>query len=173
MKRSNVWVIKCREVPRNDSGGWHWRRYFTDWDGDAIAEDWGGDDWIRSAYSKKLLREEVTRGDVAICCQVDDPVHGRAILGFARFASEGKEESPGSGDYNCFDLCPPNKALALRPPLSIEDLYATGCHPKCFGLGSQGTIFPVSPAEFEAIIDAIVRYSPQQEKELRRWLARR
>jgi len=176
MQGRNVWVIKCTELLRDGSEGWHWRHYLppTTCDGyapDAIAADWGGANWIRSAYSKKLLRKSVTCGDIALCYQSDDPEHGRAILGLARFASDGREEEPGSGDYNCFDLCPPNKALSLRPPLNIAELHAAGCRPKCFGPGTQGTIFPVSPVEFRGIIAAIVKSSPNQEKRLRRWLA--
>jgi hypothetical protein len=86
--------------------------------------------------------------------------------------SDGKEECPGTGDYNCFDLAPPRKALVLDTPLHIPDLYDTGCYPKCFAFGSQGTVFPVEPRELEGIVNAILTCSPQQEKKLRAWLTR-
>ncbi len=174
MTHSKVWIIKCREWLSDGSKGWHWKHYFpptSDYDPDEIFDDWGGEDWIRSSRSKKYLREEVASGDLAVCYQSDDSEYGRAIIGFARFVSDGKEEEPGSGEYNCFDLCAPNEAFLLRRPLRIEDLHATGCRPECLGPGTQGTIFPVSSVEFEGIVAAIAKSSPKQETRLRRWLA--
>ena len=165
MRQPNVWVIKCREHLADGSDGWHWRYYLpatSDWPLDEPVKDWGGDDWIRSPYSKKLLRDDVSAGDIGICYQRDDPACGRSILGFTRFLSRGKEESIGSGQFNCFDLCPPNEAFVLTPPLQIKDLHATGCHPACFGPSSQGTIFPMTRTEFEGVLAAVRRYAPNQ-----------
>ena len=106
----NVWVIKCRLVKADGSRGWHWQRYFAP-PVDERWEDWGGSDWIESTYSQKLLREDVSLGDLAICYQKDDPHLGRAILGFTVFDSDGKEDDPGSGVFNCFDLCAPRDAF--------------------------------------------------------------
>lgn len=174
MKQPNVWVIKCRIVLVDGSDGWHWRDYFppTGWRPfNKPAKNWGGQDWIRSSYSKKLLREDLQSGDIGICYQCDDPENGRAILGLTLFDSAGKEDPPRSGEFNCFDLCSPNDSFQLNPPLKIKQLRARQCRPQCFGVGTQGTIFPVSPQEFKGIVAAVAWYSRKQGIELRRWLS--
>jgi len=170
-----IWVIKCTEYPKDGSDGWHWRHYFSDpeaYSPDEPAMDWGGEDWIRSTYSMKLLREDVLAGHLAVCYQSDDAEYGRCILGVTQFHSDGKEDYPGSERYNCFDLIPPEDAFFLDPPLTICDLYETGCHPKCFGRGTQGTIFPVEARDFEGILRATARQSAAQKKALQKWLQR-
>lgn len=168
-----VWVIKCTERPRDSSDGWHWKYYLSATDvndSNEPVEGWGGRDWIRSPYSMKLLREEVRCGDLALCYQSDDEDSGRVILGLTQFASDGKDDPPGSKMYNCFDMIPPNDAFPLGPPLTIDDLYESGCHPKCFGRGTQGTVFPVEANEFYEIVRAIARQSAAQGQSLKKWL---
>ena len=173
MREPRVWVIKCRETLVDGSDGWHWREYLP-LEGlvvdDEPVEDWGGSDWIRSPYSKKLLRDEVISGDIGVCYQTDDPDAGRSILGFTRFVSDGKEEYTGSGDFNCFDLCPPSECFVLSPPLRINDLYATGCRPSAFGRGTQGTIFPVASDELQGVLKAVDVYTPELGVRLRNWV---
>src|SRR4051794_7510452 len=103
-RQPNTWVVKTRATKEDGSKGWHWRYYLPDDDCDREldepSQDWGGEDWIRSPYSKQLIRDEVREGDLVVCYQTD----GREILGFTRMVSDGKEEFPGTGNYNCFDL---------------------------------------------------------------------
>ena len=173
MHRPRIWVIKSRETLADGSDGWHWREYLPSSElrpYDQPLEDWGGSDLIRSANSKKLLRDEVASGDIGICYQLDDPGSGRSILGFTRFVSGGKEACPGSGDFNCFDLCPPIECCVLTPPLRIDDLFATGCLPRAFSPRSQATILSITPDEFQGILRAIDRYAPKVGISLRNWV---
>jgi hypothetical protein len=60
-----------------------------------------------------------------MCYQTDT----REIVGLTRMVSARQDDAPGSGDYSCFDLAPPCKALRLDPPSLMKELYASGCHP--------------------------------------------
>jgi hypothetical protein len=94
---------------KDGTHGWHWQSYFED--AKARPYDWGGADWIRSGYSKKLLRERARRGDVILCYQVDDQTHGRVILGLTRMVSGGRPD-PASGEYNSFRIDAPASGLS-------------------------------------------------------------
>jgi hypothetical protein len=118
-RQPNTWVVKTREVKEDGSEGGHWKYYLP---GDDCScnlhrpyRNWGGDDWIMSSYSKKLIRDEVLEGDLVVCYQTD----GREILGFTRMASDGKEESRGTGEYNCFDLV---NAIRTHSPQQAKKL---------------------------------------------------
>jgi hypothetical protein len=54
--------------------------------------------------------------------------------------------------------------------LSIQKLRETGCNPKCFGPGRQGTIFPIEAKELNSIVSAIGRNSQIDGKKLSEWL---
>ena len=170
----NVWVVKSTLRLRDGSAGWHWNNYLViDDDDPELAEenaiDWGGADWVRSALSKKLIREEVTEGDIVVCYQSD----GREILGLTTMASDGKEDPPGSGDFNMFDLAAPADALVLDPPLTIASLYAADCRPRCFGPGMQGTVFRMENDEFEQALGVLRgEMSAAARRELDSWLRR-
>ena len=162
----NIWVVKARKEVKGRSQGWHWGEHF---DADWRSYSWGGKDWIQATYSKQLLRDEVAQDDIIMAYQVDDDTYGRAILGFTRMASCGKEEEPGLG-FNMFDIAASEDGFRLEPPLTIAELYAAGCHPKCFGRGTQGTIFPVDQSDFDSIVSAIIAHSPHQHNALLDWL---
>lgn len=163
----NAWVIKARQTLQDGQSGWHWREYLSRKDD---RRNWGGPDWINSALSKKLIREDIRKDDVIVCYQVDDGEYGRAILGMTRFASRGKEWPRGSGEFNCFDLVRADEAVRLNHPLTIAALRETGCAPKCFGPGTQGTLFPIDPQEFGGIIEAILADAGAQADEIVSWL---
>lgn len=170
----NVWVVKATMHLRDGGEGWHWEHYLpvddgVGYDPDETGADWGGADWVRSALSKKLIREEVAKGDIVLCYQSD----GRKIPGLTTMTSDGKDDPPGSGDFNMFDLAPPSEALILDPPLTVRSLYASGCRPKCFGPGMQGTIFRVADDEFEEML-GVLRGETTEEarRKLDAWLRR-
>lgn len=168
----NVWVVKSTLNRRDGSKGWHWDNYLPvddacDYDPGETAADWGGAGWVRSPLSKKLIREEVRKGDIVVCYQSD----GREILGLTTMASDGKDDPPGSGDFNMFDLAPPSEALVLDPPLTIASLYAAGCRPKCFGPGMQGTVFRIEQGEFEQMLGVLrAEMTADARHDLDRWL---
>jgi len=161
-----LWVVKANENPESGSGGWHWDNYLFGTANDG--QEWGGPDWVRSHCSKKLIREDVRKNDLVVCYQTERP--RGAIRGLTRMASDGKDDPPDSGDYNLLNFVPPEDALNLDSGLDIRALYATGCHPKCFGPGSQGTIFPIEQPDFDAIIKALIGQSCVQEAALFKWL---
>lgn len=163
----NVWVVKCRATMKDRTTGWHWDKYLQcNDDRDEVYDDWGGPEWVQASYSKKLLREAVHRDDLVVCYQTDR----KEILGFTRMASNGKEFDEGSGDFNCFDLVSPSEAFPLDQPVTIEELRYVDCSPKCFRPGTQGTLFPVSPADFDSMVSAVAAYLPHHQDELLAWL---
>jgi hypothetical protein len=163
----SVWLVKCSDYAKGGSGGWHWNDYLDNergvWSRD---ETWGGPEWIRSTSSMKRIREEIAKGDLVVCYQVEE----RAILGLTQMAACGTDDPPGSGDYNTITLVSASKALKLNRPLTVFELRDTGCDPKSFGPGSLGTVFPLSDSEFKGIIAAIKAYSPKMMTKLDRWL---
>jgi hypothetical protein len=161
----NIWVVKCREIREDKSQGWHWKYYF---DENEDGRDWGGEDWIRSTRSCKLIRDEVSRGDLVVCYQYE----GRQITGLTLMAEDGSQEIRG-GPYNMLSFVPSPKSFSLldvEPPLTVGRLRSRGCSPKCFGPYTQGTIFPVDPEEFEGIRSAISDDYPKKRMALSKWL---
>src|SRR5579885_2791889 len=69
----------------------------------------GDEGWIRSASSLRYLREEVKRGDLFLCYEVDR----KRMLGLACAASDGRDIGAGS----LLDFCPPHEAVRLKNPL--------------------------------------------------------
>ena len=161
----SVWLVKCK----GGRGGWHWHSYFDNEAGDwSRSEAWGNRNWIRSTSSMKRIREEVAKGDLVVCYQVEE----RAILGLTQMAACGTDDPPGSGYYNTITLVSASKALKLNRPLTVFELRATGCDPKSFRPGSLGTVFPISDSELKGIITAVKSYSPTMVTKLDRWLKR-
>lgn len=160
----NSWVVKCREKKADGRSGWHWDNYFEGYcDGN---QGWGGEDWIKSNESKKYIRDEVTKGDLVVCYQYE----GREIVGLTRMAKNGCEDRENSGHYNLLFFTRSTSGFRLNPPLTIQKLRGTGCNPKCFGPGRQGTVFPLGSKELKGILKAIANTSPKVRNDLGRWL---
>jgi len=68
---------------------------------------------------------------------------------------------------------PAARALRFHKPLTLAELRATGCDPECFGPGTRGRIFPVSPEELVGIVQAAVKANPDQGSEVAAWLRER
>ena len=161
MNAPAVWVIKAS---LKSKWKYHWKKYFAD-DADPY---WWGEECISSTLCKKLLRNDVAAGDIAVCYQIDDPKVGRVIWALAQF--KAVEREAGGED---FALDHHSKAFLLDLPLHIDELRETGCDPGCFKPGpvGRGTVGPIKDSEFKGIIDAIVAYSSADETKLKRWLS--
>lgn len=163
----SIWTIKCRVKLQGGYEGWHWNRYFSGEDGSPSKNfGFGGPDWIRSPGSQKFLRESVKRNDLVVCYQTDD----RSIHGLARMASSGKESKKGSGIFDLFYLIPCNHSIELIDPISIDQLREHGCDPKCFQMGTQGTVFPMENREFEELIRVLCAIRPKDSHQIVAWL---
>ena len=157
------WLVKCRKYLSNGRQGWSWDTYFDDpyW---SQVRNWGGADWIRSTWSKKIIREEVEKNDLIVCYQSE----GRRICGFTRMAGGGLE---ASADANRLSLSGAKQAIQVEPELTTEQVLDTGCDPKWLR-GGQGTIFPLSEDEFSGIVRSVRICCPGMEDKLNRWLKR-
>jgi hypothetical protein len=135
------WVYKVN----SRRSGWHFDRYFS-YRGRAPYE-MGGRDYIRSPLSWRHLRQ-ARRGDLFLCFQTDE----RRIYGFARAASDGYEDDPGAGRFNCVDFAP--GGLRLSQPLHVASPAAREIfrHIRAFTVPSRGTIHPLADDEFRAIL---------------------
>src|SRR5579884_3306975 len=96
------WVFKI-----NTRRGWEFDTYFNS--RARRPYELGDEGWIRSASSLRYLREEVKRGDLFLCYEVDR----KRMLGLACAASDGRDIGAGS----LLDFCPPHEAVRLKNPL--------------------------------------------------------
>jgi hypothetical protein len=99
--------MKCWVFKINTRRGWEFDQYFRS--RTRGPHPIGDEGWIRSASSLRFLREEVKRGDVFFCYEVDR----KRLLGVARAASDGRDRGEGS----LVDFCPPREAVRLENPL--------------------------------------------------------
>lgn len=157
------WVYKVNSHRPGKLTGWHFDQYFR-YRG-AKAHNMGGEGWIKSPVSWGHLRR-VRKGDLFVCYQSDE----RRIYGLARAASDGYEQLPGSGQFNCIDFAP--RGLRLRNPLDVtaprhRPVFA---HVRAFTVPSRGTIHPLAADERKFVLDSIIAENPQQAGEIRAWL---
>ena len=102
MNRAKAWVFKI-----NTKRGWEFDQYFRSRARGAY--EMGDEGWIRSASSLRYLREEVRRGDVFFCYEVDR----KRVVGVTRAASDGRDVGLGS----LVDFVAPDRAVRLEYPL--------------------------------------------------------
>ena len=150
-----AWVFKI-----NTRRGWEFDQYFR-------ARRRGlyplGDEgWIRSASSLRFLRQDVKRGDLFLCYEVDR----KQVVGIARAASDGRDRGQGS----LLDFCPPRNAVRLRNPLlrhpDLDHIQAFTPH------RGRGTVQPIERDEFARLRRIMQRKNPQQSQALSRLLDR-
>src|SRR5260370_28366209 len=98
----NGWVFKI-----NTRRGWKFDQYFRSRARGVY--EMGDEGCIRSASSLRYLREDVKRGDLFFCYEVDR----KQVVGVARAASDGRDVGVGS----LVDFCPPREAVRLQNPL--------------------------------------------------------
>ena len=148
-----AWVFKI-----NTRRGWEFDQYFR-------ARRRGlyplGDEgWIRSASSLRFLRQDVKRGDLFLCYEVDR----KQVVGIAPAASDGRDRGQGS----LLDFCPPRNAVRLRNPLlrhpDLDHIQAFTPH------RGRGTVQRIERDEFARLRRMILRKNPQQAQALSRLL---
>jgi hypothetical protein len=149
----NAWVFKI-----NTKRGWKFDQYFRSRVRGIF--EMGDEGWIKSARSLRYLREDVKRGDIFLCYEVDR----KEIVGVARAASDGRDRGMGS----LVDFCPPRRAVRLQNPLRRRpDLDHILAFTPARG---RGTVQRIERDEFELLRRIILRKNPGQTPDLRRLL---
>jgi hypothetical protein len=150
----SIWVFKI-----NTRRGWEFAQYFQSRARGVYPL--GDEGWIRSASSLRFLREEVKRGDVFLCYEVDR----KRLVGVACAASNGRDRGQGS----LLDFCPPREAVYLKNPLVRRpDLDHILAFTPARG---RGTVQRIEADEFRRLRRIIVRKNPQQASALERLFA--
>ena len=148
-----VWVFKI-----NTKRGWEFDQYFRSRKRGLYPL--GDQGWIRSASSLRFLREEVKRGDLLLCYEVDR----KQVVGVARAASDGRDRGQGS----LLDLRPPREAVRLESPLlrrpDLDHILAFTPY------RGRGTVQRIEPDEFARLRRIMLRKNPQQTDALLRFL---
>ena len=145
-----VWVFKI-----NTKRGWEFDSYFRSRSRGVFPH--GDEGWIRSASSLRYLREEVKRGDLFLCYEVDR----KQVVGIARAASDGRDIGQGS----LVDFCPPRQAIRLENPLTRKpDLdHILAFSPQ----RGRGTVQKIDADEFRRLRRIITRKNPGQVEGLK------
>jgi hypothetical protein len=150
-----VWVFKI-----NTKRGWEFDEYFRS--RTRRVYELGDEDWIKSASSLRYLREEVKRGDIFLCYEVDR----KRVVGLARAAADGRDVGLGS----LVDFCPPRQAVRLESPLTrkpdLDHILAFSPH------RGRGTVQKIDPDEFARLKRIILRKNPEQADALGRLLGK-
>ncbi len=148
---AGVWVFKV-----NTKRGWEFDEYFRS--RCRTPYEMGDEGWIKSASSLRYLREEVKRGDLFLCYEVDR----KRVVGVARAASDGRDAGMGS----LVDFCPPREAVRLENPLmrcpDLEYILAFTPH------RGRGTVQKIERDEFARLRRMLIRKNPRQAKALER-----
>ena len=149
----NVWVFKI-----NTQRGWEFDQYFRSRARGIY--DMGDEGWIRSARSLRYLREEVKRGDLFLCYEVDR----KQVVGLACAASDGRDVGMGS----LVDFIPPRQAVRFDHPLTRKpDLdHVLAFSPQ----RGRGTVQKIEPDEFTRLKRVMMRKNPRQAAAIRRLL---
>ena len=146
----NVWVFKV-----NTKRGWEFDDYFQSRCRGVY--ELGDEGWIRSATSLRYLREEVKRGDLFLCYEVDR----KQVVGLACAASDGRDVGMGS----LVDFIPPRQAVRFDHPLTRKpDLdHVLAFSPQ----RGRGTVQKIEPDEFARLRRIILRKNTKQKATLR------
>ena len=152
-RQPRVWVFKI-----DTKRGWEFDEYFRSRTRGIY--ELGDEGWIRSAATLRYLREEVKRGDLFLCYELDR----KQVVGLARAASDGRDVGLGS----LLDFCPPHEAVRLQHPLTrhpdLDHILAFTPH------RGRGTVQKIDRDEFARLRRIILRKNPQQTEALQRLL---
>ncbi len=165
----NIWIQKSRLMLKGGRRGWHCNTYLDGVNNDSSERfPSGGRNSTKSPQSMAYIRQ-IQTGDLVVLYQVDD----KSIHAISQADSCGMEADKGSRQYNLFYLKPAVTAFRLQHPLTLAELGATGCDPKCFGPGTTGRMFPLTTDDFVGIVKAIAQVNPDQREELSVWMQER
>ena len=146
-----AWAFKI-----NTKRGWEFDQYFRSPARGIFAM--GDEGWIRSASSLRHLREEVKRGDLFLCYEVDR----KQVVGVALAASDGRDVGLGS----LIDFCPPRQAVRLESPLvrkpDLDHILAFSPH------RGRGTVQSIDGDELRRLRRIMVQKNPTQKEALKR-----
>ncbi len=121
----------------------------------------GDEGWIRSASSLRFIREDVKRGDLFLCYEVDR----KQLVGVARAASNGRDRGQGP----LLDFCAPREAVCLKNPLlrrpDLEHILAFT------PARGRGTVQRIEADEFARLKRIMLSKNPQQASALKRLFA--
>ena len=157
-----AWVYKVNARRPGRLTGWHFETYFG-YRGRKPYE-MGGAGWIRSPRSWIHLRR-VRRGDVFVCYQTEE----RRIYGLARAASDGYEDVPGSGRFNCVDFAPRGLCLGRPVQVSVPAHRRLFSQVRAFTVPSRGAIHPLGADELRQVLRALIAENPEQATWIRVW----
>jgi hypothetical protein len=146
----NVWVFKI-----NTKRGWAFDQYFRSRARGTF--EMGDEGWIRSPSSLRYLRQEVKRGDLFLCYEVDR----KRLVGVARAASDGRDVGMGS----LVDFCPPRQSVRFQNPLQRRpDLnHILAFTPQ----RGRGTVQRIDRDEFALLRRIMLHKNPRQGAALR------
>jgi hypothetical protein len=148
-----AWVFKI-----NTKRGWEFDAYFRSRVRGPY--EMGDEGWIKSASSLRYLRDEVKKGDVFFCYEVDR----RRVVGVTRAASDGRDVGMGS----LVDFLRPQGAVRLDQPLlrrpDLDHILAFGPQ------RGRGTVQRIEPDEFRRLRSLMLAKNPRQAAKLRRLL---
>jgi hypothetical protein len=148
-----AWVFKI-----NTKRGWRFDQYFRSRARGPY--ELGDEGWIRSATSLRYLRQEVKRGDIFFCYEVDH----KCLVGVASAASDGRDTGQGS----LLDFCPPRQAVRFEASLTRHpDLdHILAFTPQ----RGRGTVQKIDADEFRRLRRIALGKNPAQARALRRLL---
>ncbi len=164
--RHRAWLYKCTLNPAPGGGEYSWidpRVGFFAGRGH-IAEDFGGEDWVRSSHSWSRLAQ-VRRGDLVFCHQSD--LHG--LVGMTVAASDGYADPEGDHPERCttLDLGPARvrfdnivSVAQVRQHVGNVGAYAPG--------KQQSTFHEVESARLKRLIALCARLNPRQRAQITR-----
>jgi hypothetical protein len=148
-----VWVFKI-----NTRRGWEFDQYFRSRRRGSFPL--GDEGWIRSASSLRYLREEVKRGDLFLCYEVDR----KQVVGITRAASDGRDTGMGS----LVDFAAPAQAVRFANPLTRKpDLdHILAFSPK----RGRGTVQQIDVDEFRRLRRIMFQKNAAQKAALEKLL---
>ncbi|MBI3537843.1 MAG: hypothetical protein HY070_09830 [Chloroflexi bacterium] len=141
-----------------------WEKFFQNDDSERD-NTWGGPDWIKASLSIVHIKE-MRKSDVVVAYQA-----GEGIVGLAYLKTNGYQD-PKSRKYDSFDLEPsPTVWLNTLVPLDSIRHLSNAKQDIEFIKILRGTVFSITQIGFRKILDLIIKFNPDQRKEINDFLS--